>query len=198
MILWNCDLDDLCDRARLVASLAGVTLTWRSVDMIPGRKHCAPVVLALNPRGTLPVLEDGKARLTQAGATLLHPARATDRGRAFLPERPEAEEWLCLALTDAAAATAARLTSIFGPPHVPAAADAATLAPGVRDALLRAEDHPTRQGFRGAGFLGGARASVADVALFPAFALCRDDGVDHDAFPTLRAWPAASARCPAS
>lgn len=188
MILWNYDLDDMCYRARLMASLAGVPLALRSVDMIPGREHLSPAMLARNPRGTLPVLEDGGMRLTQTGAILLHLARGTDRGRAFLPEGPEAEEWLCFALTDAAVATAARLASMFGPPHVPAGSDATALARAAREALRLADDHLTRQGFRGAGFLGGARPSVADVALFPAFALSRDYGIDHDAFPALRAW----------
>ncbi|MFN6980002.1 MAG: glutathione S-transferase family protein [Gemmobacter sp.] len=183
MILWNYDLDDMCYRVRLMAALAGTPLTIRSVDMFPGREHRGPAMLALNPRGTLPVLQDGAVTLTQPGAILRHVAAATDRGRAFLPDTPAGDEWLWFALTESAVATAARLASVLAAPGDPDA-----LARAARDALRLADDHLTRQGFAGAGFLAGARPTLADVALFPAFALSRDYGVDHDGFPALRAW----------
>lgn len=186
MILWTYDLDDGCYRARLMAGLAGVPLALRAVDMIPGRAHLAPDMLARNPRGTLPVLEDGDLVLTQLPAILAHLARAGARGQAFLPgsprERAACEEWLAFAFGDAAAAAAARRAALFGPE------DPAPAARAARAALRLADDHLTRQGFAGAGFLAGAAPSIADVALFPAFALSRDYGVDHDEFPALRAW----------
>jgi glutathione S-transferase len=181
MILWNYDLDMDCYRARLVASLAGAAITLRSVDMFPGREHESAAFRAMNPRATLPVLQDGDRTLTQTGAILAHLARTGVRGAAFLSDTPEAAEWLWFALSDARAADRARLAAIFGTGDAAAARVA-------RDALRIADDRLIRQGFVGAGFLAGPAPLLADIALFPAFALSRDYGVDHDAFSALRAW----------
>ena len=49
----------------------------------------------------------------------------------------------------------------------------------------------TRQHFDGLEFFAGATATIADIALFPSFALSRDFNIDHDAFPALRRWARA-------
>ena len=38
------------------------------------------------------------------------------------------------------------------------------------------------------GMLVGENATLAEIALFPAIALSRDFGVDHDEYPALRRW----------
>lgn len=184
-VLWNWDLDDACYRVRLMASLAGVALTLRSVDVVPGGEHRAPHVRALNPMGRLPVLVAGDLVMTQTEAILLHLARTGPRGAVYLPgdEAGAARmtDWLMFAARDLGAASAAREASLFGGDPEPQAAVA-------REALRVMEDHMTAAGLAGQGFFAGSGASVADIALFPAFALSRDFGLDHDAFPALRLW----------
>jgi glutathione S-transferase len=50
------------------------------------------------------------------------------------------------------------------------------------------EDHMTRQRVLGKAFFVANTVTLADLALFPAFALSRDFSIDHDAFPALRRW----------
>ena len=57
-----------------------------------------------------------------------------------------------------------------------------------RRALRLVDDHLTLQGFKGLGFVAGPDVTLADLMLFPPFALSRDFGIDHDAFPALRNW----------
>lgn len=46
----------------------------------------------------------------------------------------------------------------------------------------------TARGFDNAEWFVGDRPSLAEIALFPAIALSRDFGVDHEAYPALRRW----------
>lgn len=184
--LWSYDLDDACYRVRLMAGLAGVPLELRPLDVFPGQEHLSPAMLALNPLGRVPVLQDGDLTLCQPEAMLLHLAGLGPRGGAFLPADPAAaarmQDWLAFCARDLAPCAAARRTAIFDAPG-----DLSALRRAARDALRLVEDHLTRQRLAGAGFVAGP-LSVADVALFPAFALSRDYNLDHDAFPALRLW----------
>ena len=186
-VLWNYDLDDGCYRARLMAALAGMKLDLRSVDMFPGGEHHAPHMLAINPAGRLPVLQDGALTLTQVESILLHLARSGPGGETYLPKTPvekaRMHDWLFFAARDLQPASLARATSMLDAPG-----DLDALSRAACDALLILEDHMVAQGHRGAGFVAGPGASVADIALFPAFALSRDFNLDHDGFPALRLW----------
>jgi glutathione S-transferase len=192
--LWNFDLDDACYRVRLMASLTGLPLTLRSVDVVPGDEPRGPEMLALNPLGRLPLFQDGALVLRQTEAILLHVARRAPRGAAFLPEathdadlRAEIEDWLIFAACEMRAASEARQLALFGT-DIAATEDAAEAALA---ALTLLEDHLTERLLQGETFVAGRAASVADVALFPGFALSRDFGLDHDDFPALRRWARA-------
>lgn len=186
-ILWNYDLDDACYSARLMAALAGLTLDLRSVDMFPGAEHLTPEMLARNPTGRLPILQIDNLTLTQPEAILLHLARIGPSGAAYLPDDPAAaarmHDWLIFAARALPCASQARAVAMLG-----AAGDLPTLTQAAHDNLLILEDHMTAQSHRGAGFVAGPAPSVADIALFPVFALSRDFYVDHVGFPALRLW----------
>jgi glutathione S-transferase len=62
------------------------------------------------------------------------------------------------------------------------------LRASARHALRIMDDHITARGFSGEEWFAAPHATVADIALFPAFALSRDFGVDHDEFVALRRW----------
>lgn len=185
-VLHNFDLDDECYRIRLLASLTGVGLSLRNVDVLPGAEHLSPVYLAKNPLGRLPILEDDGLKLTQTGAILRYVA-GLDPERRFLPEDPataaRCDDWLSFAERDLNVASAARAMALFGLPG-----DLAALRAKAAAMIRIMDDHMTRQHILGLDFFAGAAPSLADIALFPAFALSRDFNLDHDAFPALRLW----------
>jgi glutathione S-transferase len=185
-VLHNFDLDEDCYRVRLLAALTGQTLEIRNVNVVPGGEERTPAYLALNPLGRLPILEDGDLRLTQTGAILRHLA-ARDPERRFLPDEPATrarmDDWMCFADRDLPVAARARAAAVLEAPG-----DLDALRAGAAAMLRLLDDHMTRQRIRGEGFVAGAGPTLADIALFPAFALSRDFNVDHDAFPALRLW----------
>lgn len=181
--LYNYDLDVECYRVRLVASVVGVALDVVGLDVFPGHDHLTDAMLALNPAGRLPVLVDGPLVLTQVPAILWHLASRADATPGLIPAAPAAMlEWLSFAAGDLACATAARNAAMLGQGDPVAPRSAA------RAALRRLDDHMIRAGIAGQAFVAGDRLSLADLALFPAFALSRDFGVDHDEFAALRLW----------
>ncbi len=185
MILYSHVLDDDCYRVRLAASCLGVVLALHSIDVVPGREHLSPAMLARNPAGRLPVLEDGALVLTHWAAMLLHLSAVA--GGALQPTDPQARarmhDWLQFAALDLAAAGQARAVAMLG-----AVADPDDLRAKARAALRIMDDHMTRAMLAGQGCFAGPAPSLADLALFPGFALSRDFGVDHDEFPALRLW----------
>lgn len=185
MILYNYDLDDNCYRVRLLAAVLGMDLPVLGLDIFPGKDHFSPEMLARNPAGTLPVLEDGALVLTSLPAIFTY--LSDTQGGAFQPQDPVAKaqmlEWLTFAATALASASKARAISLMA---VPGDLEAERTA--ARAALRRMDDAMGRITLTGRAWFAGDAISLADLALFPAFALSRDFGVDHDEFPALRLW----------
>jgi len=187
LTLYDFDLDENGYRVRLMLGLLSLPAKRVAVDMIPGLAHLKPPMIALSPFGCLPVLVDGEAKLCGAVACLVWLARRYGGADWAAPEAP-AElaaylSWLEFAAAELPAARAARNVSLFGLPG-----DLEALRARGRRALRRMEDHMTLRGLDGAEWFAGARVTIADVALFPAFALSRDWGVGHEEFPALRRW----------
>ena len=67
-------------------------------------------------------------------------------------------------------------------------ADAAAVATAAAAAFRIMDDHMTAREFDGGQWFVGRTPTVADIALFPSIALCRDFGIEHDAYPALRRW----------
>ena len=61
-------------KVRLFLSLIGREATLRTVDLL-NREHKAPAFLRMNPRGQIPVLEDGDLQLGDSHAILVYLAR---------------------------------------------------------------------------------------------------------------------------
>ena len=187
LTLYNFDLDEDCYRLRLTLGLLALPARLVAVDMVPGREHEKPPLIELNPRGDLPILVDGPATVCGGVACLVWLARRYGGADWAAPE--DAADcaaylsWLGFAAAELPAARAARQGSLFGP-----TGDLDALRARGRRALRRMEDHMSSRGLDGAGWFVGARVSVVDVALFPAFALSRDWSVGHEGFPALRLW----------
>ncbi|MGO7815491.1 glutathione S-transferase N-terminal domain-containing protein, partial [Rhizobium ruizarguesonis] len=59
-------------RHQLCAVGIVVKLELRPVDFHPGAEHRGPELLALNPAGSIPILEDGDLILTESSAILVY------------------------------------------------------------------------------------------------------------------------------
>lgn len=195
LLLHDFELDDECYKVRLAASLMGIAVERRPVNVIPGREPETAPMLALNPLGRLPTLEDGGLVLRDPQAIVAHLAHTHDPDRRWLPADPAGFagvlDWLAFVARDLDAARKARAAAFFGHGLPPTGVVAAA-----RQALTVMEDHMVHRGFAGAGWFVGDRPTIADVVLFPAFALSRDWGLDHEAFPALRKWARRMRRLP--
>jgi glutathione S-transferase len=187
LVLYNYELDESCYKVRLALSLLGLEWQAVAVDVFPGKEHLSPPYLALNPSGRLPILQDGDLVLHGTEAILAYLARAYDPSEKWLPmqgtEFAKVTQWLIFSAYDLAVTIAARRHSLFDTPGDEKA---------LRDASSRAirimDDHMTACGFGPADWFATGHPTIADIALFPAFALSRDFGIDHDEYPALRRW----------
>lgn len=187
MLLHDYELDADAHKVRLLLAILGVPFERQPVNVHPGREQRSEAYLRLNPLGALPILVDGKVVLHDAEAILAYLAKRHDATRAWLPEEPAAfgqvMMWLVFAARDLAAATAARLHHMLEAPGDPVALDRSA-----RAAFRIMEDHMTKRELTGQSWFAAAAPTIADLALFPGFALSRDFGVDHDEYPALRRW----------
>jgi glutathione S-transferase len=187
IVLYNYDLDENCYKVRIALSMLGISYRTVAVNTFPGREHKTPAFLARNPLGSLPVIEDGDITLFGAEAILSHLAASHDSARTWLPiggaDFAGVMQWLMYSAGELAVASSARAHALFDAPG-----DETALRAGAREALRVMDDHVTARGFAGCGWFAGNGPTIADIALFPAFALSRDFGVDHDEYPALRRW----------
>ncbi|MBO4221848.1 glutathione S-transferase family protein [Bradyrhizobium neotropicale] len=187
MTLYDFELDENCYKVRLFLSVLGLSYRKVPVNMVPGREHLAPALMALNPRGSLPILTNSDFVLSEAEAIMTYLARAHDNRNKWLPAEPKAHglvaAWLQFASRDLHAAFLARRLAMFDEPG-----DEVALGFAARRAFRLMEDHMTAREFDRAAWFVGDNPSLADLALFPAIALSRDFGIEHEAYPALRRW----------
>lgn len=182
--LYDFALDVRCYAVRLGASVMSREITIRDVDVMPGREHLSPDMLALNPKGSVPVLLDGETILTEPAAILAHLAKGTP----WEPKTAGAIDWMVFASEALTSFNTARHAALFGQPGTP---DFDDVAHGTRHAkakLQQLEDGLSLVTLRGQTFLTGDLPSIADVMAFPVFAQSRDLRIEPDAYPVLRLW----------
>ncbi|NMD96321.1 MULTISPECIES: glutathione S-transferase family protein [unclassified Rhodococcus (in: high G+C Gram-positive bacteria)] len=170
-VLHDFPLDPRCYSVRLAASVLGYEHRIEPVDVIPGGAHLTGRYRELTPSGVLPVLETGTAVLVGTMAVLEHLAAGTD----WAPTTPE---WLTFASGPLEHVYACRDTALYTTDAVDTRA-ALTVLQTLDDHLALHADHD---------WFTADRPTVADLALYPAAALSRDIGIDHDTFPALRRW----------
>jgi glutathione S-transferase len=188
-LLYDFGLDANCYKVRLGLSMMGITCQLVTVDAYPGHEQQKPAFQAINPLGRIPALVENGCSIDGAEAILTHLAYRYAPQDTWLPSEPSAfaatMQWCFFAAADLAPAIRARQQALF------------TIAAGNKDGDLRAaaisaleqmEDHMLRRQADGHDWFAASRATIADLCLFPAFALSRDYGVGHDEFPALRRW----------
>jgi glutathione S-transferase len=187
LVLYNYELDESCYKARLALSMLGLDWQAVAVDVFPGKEHLTLPFLAMNPSGRLPILKDGDFVLHGNEAILAHLARSYDPSGRWLPSQGEVfaavMQWLNFSARDLDTTITARQHSLFDAPG-----DEATLRAASLRAIRIMDDHMTARGFAHEEWFAAPHATIADIALFPAFALSRDFGIDHDEYPALRRW----------
>ena len=190
LTLHNYELDDQCYKVRLLLGALGCGYAKRDVDVHPGHEERSAAYLRLNPLGALPIITDGPFVLYGAEAILAYLARKYDPAGIWLPGESalfgQVMQWLTFAATDLQAASRARAHALLEAP-----ADEAQVYRLARQAFRVMDDHMIKREFDGARWFVGEGPTIADIALFPAFALSRDFGIDHDEYAALRRWMVA-------
>jgi glutathione S-transferase len=169
-------------RAELMLRLLGLEFTFRQVDLAGGEQRGA-AFRALNPFGTVPVLEDDGLVIRESTAILVYLATKYDADRVWLPADPrgaaEVEGWLSVAQGPVFnGPCCARLVTVFGSDfdHPRAVASAHKLF-GVLNPILEERS-----------FLVNQRPTIADVALYSYIAAAPEGGVDLAPYPAITAW----------
>lgn len=189
LTLHNYELDEQCYKVRLFLSALGCGYTKVDVDVHPGHEQRSARYIRLNPLGALPIITEGAFVLHGAEAILAFLARRYDASRTWLPDDPvtlgHVMQWLAFAGADLDAASLARAHALLE-----VEADEESVGRASRRAFRVMDDHMTRREFDGVHWFAAAAPTIADIALFPAIALSRDFGIDHDEYPALRRWMA--------
>ncbi|WP_439123288.1 glutathione S-transferase family protein [Marivita sp.] len=178
MILYDYVLSASCYKIRLMAALLGKDLSLRAVNFHPAREHKSPEMLALNPKGTLPILQDGDVILTDSAEILRHLIADTPTWQS-----DDDDHWLSFASGLNDTLGLARLHDILGYD-----ADIDVVRTQGNLALRQLEQRLTEQRFDGETFLTGSQPTIADIACFPNTALAPDGGVSLDPYPSIRLW----------
>jgi glutathione S-transferase len=186
LTLHDYELDEDCYKIRLFLSLIQRPYAKIAVDVHPGGEHRSSRYLKLNPLGVLPILADGDFVLCEAEAILAYLARKYDESNAWFPSEAAALgqvlQWLAFANGPLKAASTARRHAMLEQ----AGMDGSALA--ARSSFRIMDDYITKREFGDDKWFVGGAPTIADVALFPAIALSRDFGIDHDEFAALRRW----------
>ncbi|AZO48967.1 MAG: glutathione S-transferase family protein [Mesorhizobium sp.] len=189
MKLFDYVLSPSCYKVRLMAALTGVTLDIRPVDFHPGVEHRGPELMALNPAGSIPILEDGDLVLTESSAMLVYLAAKVAPqwlGNDTAGQAARVQQWLSFAHRLTASLGAARLHEMLLRPGNIAVLQGQGVA-----ALRELEAGLVEQQIRGQRFLASNRPTIADIACFPYVALAPDGGVSLDPYPAIRLWSRA-------
>lgn len=181
-ILHGFPLSGHAHRAELMLRLLDLPFTYRTVDL-RGGEHKTPAFRALNPFGTVPVLDDGGVVIADSVAILVYLATAYDPARRWLPVDPvpaaQVQRWLSVAQGPVFnGPCVARLVKLFGRDFDHARA--VTVA-GSLFTVLETE-------LAARAFLVGDGPTLADVALYSYVAHAPEGGVSLDPWPAIRGW----------
>jgi glutathione S-transferase len=185
--LYDYILSADCYKVRLFCALLGVAYTPVKINVHPGREHLSPDFRRINPRQSIPVLEDGEHRICDTNAILVHLARRHDPSGSWLPKEDDAfdqmVEWLGFAANELNLLSTLRMRSITagGEPSLQELETAYAY-------LTIVEDHLAEGELTGRRWLIGEAPTIADIAVFPPTALAADGGVSLDRYPALWRW----------
>jgi glutathione S-transferase len=188
MKLYQFPFSPNCQKVVAVAHEVGTTLELATVDLFKGEAR-TPAMLAKNPNGKLPILEDGDFVLWESTAMLSYIAAGA--GRADLAptsprERAEVERWTAWqgghfgpAIRKVAFERIVKKLGGLGAP------DEAVVQSGIAEFATVASVLEQSLGTK--EYVCG-RLSIADFALAPYAALTASCGLDFEPYPQAKAW----------
>ncbi|ABR85198.1 TPA: glutathione S-transferase [Pseudomonas aeruginosa] len=182
MKLYDLDLSGNAYKVRLFLALIGREVSLLTVD-IANREHKTTAFLRMNPRGQIPVLEDGDLQLGDSQAILVYLARRYASPE-WYPLDPASQgriaHWLSYAANEVQNGPAsARLIARFNLPL-----DGELARRRGLEVLQLVDRHLSGHRWLAQGEL----PSIADVALYPYLALAPEGGLALDDYPALNAW----------
>jgi glutathione S-transferase len=188
MKLYQIPVSPNCQKVVAVAHEVGAPLELAMVDVFKGESR-TPAMLAKNPNGKLPILEDGDFVLWESTAMLAY--IATKAGRADLApttprERAEVDRWTSWqgahfgpAIRKVAFERIVKKLAGLGAP------DEALVKAGMEEFAVTA--NVLEQSLGTKEYLCG-RLTIADFALAPYAALTASCGLDFEPYPKAKAW----------
>jgi glutathione S-transferase len=188
MKLYQIPLSPNCQKVVALAHEVGVPLELARVDVFKGESR-TPAMLAKNPNGKLPILEDGDFVLWESTAMLAYIAAKADRAD-LAPttprERAEVDRWTSWqgahfgpAIRKVAFERIVKKLAGLGAP------DEAAVKVGIEEFAVVA--NVLEQSLGTKEYVCG-RLTIADFALAPYAALTASCGLDLGAYPKASAW----------
>lgn len=188
MKLYEFALSPNCQKVAALAREVGIPLEVVTVDLFKGEAK-TPAMLAKNPNGKLPILEDGDYVLWESNAMLAYIAAKADRtdlAPTTPRERAEVDRWTSWqtahfspAVRKVAFERVVKKLAGLGAP------DESAVRAGIEEFAVVA--NVLEQSLGTKEFLCG-RLTIADFALVPSAALTSTCGLDLDPYPKAKAW----------
>jgi glutathione S-transferase len=188
MKLYQLALSPNCQKVVALAHEVGVALELAEVEIFKGGTR-TPAMLAKNPNGKVPILEDDDLVLWESNAMLAYiaaKAGRTDLAPTTPRERAEVDRWTSWELAHFAPAVrkvaferiVKKLSGLGAPDEV-------LVQAGIEEFAVRASVLEQSLGDR--EYVCG-RLTIADFALAPYAALTASCGLDFGPYPKAKAW----------
>jgi glutathione S-transferase len=188
MKLYQFSLSPNCQKVVALGREVGAPLELVAVDVFKGGAR-TPAMLAKNPNGKVPILEDGDFVLWESTAMLSYiatKAGRTDLAPTTLRERAEVDRWLAWhgahfgpAVRKVAFERIVKKLAGLGAP------DEALVNAGIAEFATTAKVLEESLGDK--QYLCG-RLSIADFNLLPYAAVTANCGLDFEPYPRAKAW----------
>lgn len=183
MKLYSHPLSGNSHRARALLGILGIEHEEVVVDLKTGA-HKKPEFLKLNPKGQVPVLQDGNVLLRDSTAILVYLARRYAPDDRWLPSEPaiqaEVQQWLSTAVNEIQAGPfVVRLVKIAG---APLDYDAAV---GKTRSLF---DEVVEPHLADREWLAAAHPTIADLACYSYIARVTEGDFSLEPYSAIRAW----------
>lgn len=181
LILHGTALSGHTHRVELFLNL--LQLPYRRIDA-PGPVRQSAEFLRLNPRGQIPVLQDGQLVLTDSNAILVYLAKRYAAGTSWLPDDPvdaaRVQSCFSLAAGEIAYGPAkARVSARFGDTGMP---------PGLMHQLATQALTFMEYSLEHHAFLAGAHPTLADLACYSYIAHAPEGGIALEPYPRVCSW----------
>jgi glutathione S-transferase len=188
MKLYQLAFSPACQKVVALAHEVGVPLELAAVELFKGGAR-TPAMLAKNPNGKVPILEDGDFVLWESTAMLAYiaaKAGRTDLAPTTPRERAEVDRWTSWegahfgpAIRKVAYERIVKKLAGLGAP------DETAVKAGIAEFEIRASVLEHSLGTR--EYLCGA-LTIADFAIAPYAALAASCGLDFEPYPQAKAW----------